>query len=385
MKRTSFDPAIHGFHFVNSFQNHRFIGPVHLDLSGRCGGMVYAAMDFYLNAMQIPAQNTLPAEGSVLSTYISARQDKSITNQLDLWIERVFNPFGWRTAEFFHWGLPSQLHGQVERLKSCIDIGKPAPLGLFAPGSGGFAPHHQVLAIGYEIGSHDQDLKIAIYDPNHPDHECIIRPQLDRYRFIETLPGGGLKEWLTYFVDLNYRPQRPNIANPCEHVTFRDWSGQDHRGHTYNNQDFRCSRFVSTVFLGCTMMQTDFSRSNAEQASFYGANIRNSNFSNVNLRKSMFYGADLKTATLVAADATKANFVGADLKTANLTSGIFESADFHGADMGGSICTSANFRFANCYGTDFSSANLDRADFTGAVLTGADFSHASKNGAIGLP
>ena len=130
MKRTGFVPKKHGFKFANNFQNHRFIGPIHLDLSGRCGGMSYAAMDFFCHGMPIPTQNTLPEEGSVLSTYISARQDKSLTNQLDLWIERLFNPFGWRTSEFFHWGLPSQSHGQVERLKSCIDLGKTAPLSL---------------------------------------------------------------------------------------------------------------------------------------------------------------------------------------------------------------------------------------------------------------
>jgi uncharacterized protein YjbI with pentapeptide repeats len=384
MARTQFVPRLHGFHFVNTFANHRYIGPVHINLSGRCGGMVYAALDLFLTETPVPTQTTLPAEGSVLSTYISARQDNSISNQLDLWIERFFNPFGWRTSEFFHWGLPSQVHGQVERLKSCIDKGKPAPLGLFAPGSGGFAPHHQVLAVGYETGTRDADLRIFLYDPNFPDVECIIRPDESKVRYVETAPNGSLHEWLTYFVDLNYRPQRVNLDDPCEHTTFRDWSGQDHSGQAHNQQDFRCSRFVSTIFRGCTMMQTDFSRSNADRASFYGANLRNSNLSNVTLRESMFYGADLRTASLVAVDATQSNFVGADLQTADLSNGIFQSADFHGADLHAATCVRANFRSANCYGADFSGANLDQADFTGAVVSGADFGGASKSGTIGL-
>lgn len=383
MPKTAFNPANHGFRFANNFQNHRFIGPIHISVGGRCGGMVYAALDYFLNALPIPPDTALPAEGSVLSTYISERQDKSITNTLDLWAERVVNPFGWRTAEFFHWGLPSQANGQFGRLKSCIDKKASVPLGLFAPGSGGFGGHHQVLAIGYESGARDQDLRIIVYDPNYPGIECVLRPDVANFRYQETA-GQHVHEWMTYFVDLNYRPRTPSLSNPCAGVPARDWSGQNQSGRTYNQQDFRCGRFVATNFRGSTMMQTDFRRANAEQACFYGANVRNSNFSNAILRKSSFFGADLKTACLVAVDATKANFVGADLQTASLEAGTFDGTDFQGADLGQANLKGARFVNANFHGADLNHANLDNADFTGAIMTGANLSATSRNGTRGL-
>jgi uncharacterized protein YjbI with pentapeptide repeats len=346
--------------------------------------MVYAALDFFLNGLPIPNDTTLPLEGSVLSTYISERQDKSIMNTVDLWAERMLNPFGWRTYEFFHWGLPPQANGQFTRLKSCIDINKSVPLGLFAPGSGGFAAHHQVLGIGYETGQRDQDLKIFVYDPNYPGSECVIQPDITHVRYFETSPG-GVHEWLTYFADLNYRPKTPNLNNPCADVPSRDWSGQNQSGRTYNQQDFRCGQFVATNFTGCTMMQTDFSRANAERANFYGANLRNSNLSNAILRKAIFFGADLKTASLVAADATKGNFVGADIQTAALEGGIFDTADFQGANLANTNLQRAQFKNANFYGADLHNAKLDNADFTGAIMTGANLAGVSKHGTKGLP
>ena len=385
-ERTAFDPAIHGFRFSNRFQNHRFIGPIHINLDGRCGGMVYAALDFFLAEMQIPPDTTLPPEGSVLSTYISERQDNSIMATVDLWAERIFNPFGWRTAEFFHWGLPSQQDGQFTRIRASVDRQRPVPLGLFAPGSGGFAAHHQVLAIGYDFRpGHNDELRIMVYDPNYPGAPCVIRPHLTQLRYFETTPSGSLHEWLTYFADYNYRPKAPDLSDPCAGTSFRDWSGQQHTGRTYNRHDFRCGRFVATNFTGATMMQTDFGRSNGARATFYGANIRNSNFANANLREAIFYGADLKTTSMVAVDATRANFVGADLQTANLEGGVFDEANFHGADLNHTNLKGARFRSANLFGADLRNATLDNADLTGATLTRARLDGISRRGTIGLP
>jgi uncharacterized protein YjbI with pentapeptide repeats len=402
-RRTKFNPHVDGFRFANTFTTQFFQGPIHMTFDGRCGGMVYASLDYFLSGLPIPPTDVLPPEGSVLSTYISNRHWQSILNNVDLWSERIFNPFGWRSSEFFHWGLPSQANGQMDRLKSCIDIGQSAPLGLLAP-TANIGEHHQVLAIGYETGSLDDDLKIFVYDPNYPREECVMQPDSTRVRYIETT-SRGIVEWLTYFVDLNYRLQRPNLNDPCEVINSIDWSTQNHSGRNYNEKDFRCSRLVATNFTGCTMTQADFSRSNAEGINCYGANVRNSNFSNAILRNSIFYGADLKITSLIGVDATKANFVGADLQTATLDNGIFNTADFYGANLSNTNCQGANFENGNFYGADLSNgkftravfrnanfngadlrnANLDQADFSGAIITGADFRGASRNGVIGLP
>lgn len=99
MPRTDFRVEQHGFKFANNFENNRFVGPVHLQFGGRCGGMVYSALDYYFNRKPIPQQTNLPIEGSTLSTYISARQERSTLNSLDKWVELTVNPFGWRTSE----------------------------------------------------------------------------------------------------------------------------------------------------------------------------------------------------------------------------------------------------------------------------------------------
>lgn len=81
MPRTAFDPAHHGFGSANRSQSQRFIGPIHFSVGGRCGGVVDAAPDHLLGALPIPSDTALPAK---LGTFVSQRQDKSITNSLDL-------------------------------------------------------------------------------------------------------------------------------------------------------------------------------------------------------------------------------------------------------------------------------------------------------------
>jgi uncharacterized protein YjbI with pentapeptide repeats len=384
MPRTTFKPDVHGFKFYNSFINQRFVGPIQIVTKGRCGGMVYTALDFYFSHLPIPPDLTLPAEGSLLSTYISERQDNSLMNPLAQWAELFFNPFGWRTAEFFHWGLPSQTNppGHFSRLKACIDLNKPVPLGLFEPGDGGFKAHHQVLAIGYETGAGDGDLRIQVYDPNHPLVITELTPATTRYRFVNSADGN---EYITYLVDETYRPRIPNLANPCGGVATKNWAGQNHSGQTFNQQDFNCALFTSTNFTGCTMMQTDFSFAKAERASFYGANLRNSNFSNAKLRYAVFFGADLKAASLSGADATGASFVGADMQRVTAGGCRFANADLHGANLANAELVGANFAGANLYGADLRGSILSNSDFRGANLTGANLAGANKSGALGLP
>ena len=145
MPHTSFSVQQHGFQFSNSFDNYRFFGPIEINLSGRCGGMAYSALDYYYTPMPIPTQSTLPTEGSVLSTYISSRQERATLNQIDKWVELSFNPGGARNSEFFHWGLQESGGGQLELLTREIDAGRPAVLGLF--NADDHITHHQVVAV----------------------------------------------------------------------------------------------------------------------------------------------------------------------------------------------------------------------------------------------
>lgn len=215
---TNFDPQRHGFKFRNDFQTAPLQLPGLQDLrwGGLCGGMVYAALDYFNRAATIPQQSFLPATGSPLFNHIYNRQINSLTSNADKWTELGFNPFGWRTTEFFNWGLQGWGGGRLQELRQEIDAGRPAPLGLFKAGNGGFGPHHQVLAIGYDMGRYKGDLgafkeelKIFVYDPNHPGRVMALvpSPSTNSYHYAES----SNEQWMTYFVDRKYQASVPPV------------------------------------------------------------------------------------------------------------------------------------------------------------------------------
>jgi hypothetical protein len=160
---TPFNPTQHGFKFVNTFKLQPFNFEVfkNVQFGGQCGGMAYAAFDYFNASKSIPNQNYRPAVGTTLQRYIFNRQQNSFWDNVDKWGELFVNPGGARTDEFFNWGLQRTNGGRVDELRQTVGAGRPVPLGLFKAGNGGTGPHHQVLAIGYEIGSRPEELKIT--------------------------------------------------------------------------------------------------------------------------------------------------------------------------------------------------------------------------------
>jgi Ricin-type beta-trefoil lectin domain-like len=209
-KGVGFRPVTNGFHFANSFVTD-IAGIV--KLGGLCGGMALAAADYFIAGKPIPSQTTLPANGTPLQSYIYNRHLNSVGDNAAKWAELFNNPFGWRTSEFFNWGLQGYGGGRLEELVKQIDAGKPVPIGLFSPGNAGFAPHHQVLAIGYHLGCYKGDLgnnkeqvKIFIYDSNFPDIQLTLVPNVSgNFFFYAERPE---KKFLTYFVT-GYNPATP--------------------------------------------------------------------------------------------------------------------------------------------------------------------------------
>ena len=221
--RTTFDPAKHGFKFVNDFQTQIQIAGLNGPrFGGLCGGMVYASLDYYKNNLPIPSQTHRPTSGSTLHQYILNRQTNSTllnvngTSNADKWSELILNPFGWRSSEFFNWGLQGSNGGRIQELVEMMSTGNPVPLGLFKAGSGGIGPHHQVLAIGYDmgrykgdLGNYKEDFKIFIYDPNHPAETLTLRANAaNQSYYYEQYPG---ENWMTYFVDKKYTVSRPPV------------------------------------------------------------------------------------------------------------------------------------------------------------------------------
>jgi hypothetical protein len=212
-----FDPAKNGFNFVNDFKND-FISALSITTGGLCGGMSYTALDYYFAHASVPRQDFRPANGTPLQSYLYNRQVESIKSNLDKWTELGFNPGGARDSEFFNWGLQASNGGRLEELRSFLDNGTPVPLGLQGDGNTGT---HQVVAIGYDMGRYkgdlgafESDLKIFIYDPNHPNQTMTLVPDPANHIY-HYQSGGSGETWRTYFVDKNYHAQRPPaIPNP---------------------------------------------------------------------------------------------------------------------------------------------------------------------------
>jgi hypothetical protein len=225
-RMTAFDPVKHGFKFANTFS----VEVVNdIKLSGFCGGMIYTVMDYYKKGMPVPTQKYRPSNGTPLYNYIWGRQRTSVIDYLDKWAELFVNPFGWRTDEFFNWGLQGTGGGRLQELKAEIDKGNPIPIGLFKPGDGGTGPHHVVLAIGYkggrykgDLGEYKEDLEIYLYDPNYPDVVQTMKPKPAEHVFYySTRPADPKCVWQTYFVHKKYVPDPPPV------ITYTTPAGGD--------------------------------------------------------------------------------------------------------------------------------------------------------------
>jgi|SRR5262245_16982871 len=69
MPATQFQPSKHGFHFSNNDLKLSKHGGFPL-----CGGMAYAAIDYFVNGMTIPHDIEAPLDGTPLNNYLFGRQ-----------------------------------------------------------------------------------------------------------------------------------------------------------------------------------------------------------------------------------------------------------------------------------------------------------------------
>lgn len=245
---TGFTPQMHGFRFANTFEND-FVREFNVRTGGLCGGMVYTALDYYLKRSRITTQDYRPAVQTPLHDYIYNRQVKSIADNVDKWAEfteAAGNIFGARNSEQFKWGLQGYGGGRLQELMEKIDRGTPVPLGLKDEGGMG---DHQVLAIGYDLGRYrgdlkgfESDLRIFVYDPNHPGVTMALMPDVAREVYI--YQGSRDYSWRAYFVDKKYSPQTPPVvtaaASPATDGKVRELlleigtGGDDLRGGSDN-------------------------------------------------------------------------------------------------------------------------------------------------------
>jgi hypothetical protein len=178
-----FKPSTHGFHFANDFPRAPvlkiqipWLGSVGIGnaAGGLCGGMVFAARDFFEAGKLRPDADRPPEPGSSLFAFLARR----LLDSFDL-PRGVLKYYEWMSfpdgdSSITRGLLSRTIHQEWPAIQTSIDHGHPCPLGLVTVHS--WSPHrlaenHQVLAYAYELAGNC--LRIYVYDPNHPDEDDV--------------------------------------------------------------------------------------------------------------------------------------------------------------------------------------------------------------------
>lgn len=211
---TDFKPEVHGFHFTNSFRNPVGIGELKITMKGRCGGMVYTALDYYHAKRTIPARTDTPGNDDPLAVALLDRQMDSFKDMLPKFAEKVAQqgaprlPLkvgpGQSNSDMFRSGVD-----YIDGIVISIDKKKPLPLGLISiPIS--VDKNHQVLAIGYETSVERDCRRVYVYDPNNPNVITTLTPDPTQSLFRATTPtSSDTKDWRTLFSTDGYKPIAP--------------------------------------------------------------------------------------------------------------------------------------------------------------------------------
>lgn len=177
-----FVPSRDGFAFTNSWPSAPAVtvptpfGPIGIGnaAAGLCGGMVFAALDYWHSGKQPPADP--PAAGTPLYQYIVRRLIDSwhLPAGVAEYYQRMNLPDGDSSVEVFGRALVTQrgvswrtIEQQWPQVKASIDDGIPAALGVVTVSSTNPAQlghNHQVLACGYSIAG--TEVTVTVYDPN---------------------------------------------------------------------------------------------------------------------------------------------------------------------------------------------------------------------------
>jgi hypothetical protein len=221
---SAFRPSVHGFAFVNSFSGSP--APVALgalerrlkvpDRFGLCGGMCFAAADFYIAARSLREEvpDAMPPEGGTpLFDYVYARQAASLGTMFIM------------ASRFLEWmQLPEEGEGgtharTLQELVAIIDAvgaGEPVMLGLVLVSAGGADAgepwrNHQVLAYGLAEGVKEGGLPVfRIYDPNYPGRDDVVIRWVEdsKGRWERVVPRRSITPVRGFF-RMPYGPQEP--------------------------------------------------------------------------------------------------------------------------------------------------------------------------------
>ena len=184
---TDFLPSRDGFRFGNSFGDVPYTLPMLRDTAlnqkygtakdGLCGGMVFAALDYFLAGQRIP-QQPMPPPGEEDQLFLFL-VDRLFASFNPLTILRVFGLMSLGAADgddsvLSRLGVATTRASVLAfeewpRVRADIDAGRPSPICIPTIKSnwpGDLGENHQVLVYAYEARGHSVTLRI--YDPNTP-------------------------------------------------------------------------------------------------------------------------------------------------------------------------------------------------------------------------
>ena len=184
--RTGFTAAEHGFKFENRFEFSASLSlkpisrsPVVLGkvVLGLCGGMCFAALDYFHAHKPIPTVASPEAITTELRNYLVERQLDSLAHG------SVLKVLKW-THEREDNDLAVSVAGwEARKLRDTVE---PAVLALIRADSlSHVIDNHQVVATGYDFNDVTNEMVIFLYDPNWPGSTPTLKMDL-------TKPSAGI-------------------------------------------------------------------------------------------------------------------------------------------------------------------------------------------------
>ena len=210
--RTTFTVANNGFKFVNSFVLD-FSTLIKLPLLkeidvqsiiyGLCGGMSFAALDYYYARRPVPEYTDGNALPKPFLNYLWERQLESlgltVIPRLIDWMLQSDQELALRIARY-----------EIPKIRRQLDQGRPVVLCLVrARGVSDLTVNHQVLSTGYDYNEGTRQFTLFLCDPNYVGEETRIGLNLAFPSRSVNLTQSTGEATRGIFV-INYRSQAPS-------------------------------------------------------------------------------------------------------------------------------------------------------------------------------
>jgi hypothetical protein len=184
--RTLFDSPKHSFKFLNRFDLADFLhfdlpidipflrqrNPLNPLVYGLCGGMCFAALDYFYASKSIPTWDDPDEINYRLFSYLWQRQIDSMSPYV------VGNVISWMILDD-KWVLQKTIKDEIPKLLEELRSARPTVLVLIrSAGTGNPTLNHQVLATGFDLDPDTNNLSVFLYDPNQPQVKAELNIKL---------------------------------------------------------------------------------------------------------------------------------------------------------------------------------------------------------------